>query len=314
MFSITAERDQLQSSSTSDSTNLNELRQTHSSLQTSFEALQQQHTSLQSTYDTLQNTHRTILAENSEASSSRTKLDTDLSSTQGELSQVKAQLEEIRSKLDTGSKRAESAEKKRAALQEENAELVKQLEEARGRIVQVLDEKVDLASRIEELERPGAVKAREAVQQLETGGPPQDQSISSLHASHTLELSRHAEQIRHLEASLHASTSRVHSLSRELFETQKERDELVLSSKPSEPKFVGIDAILPANVRQKRQVSLAALKARMEQSASSSGKLQSVAEERGSASHTSGLGSVRKQFGDEIVFCCPACQGDLITV
>ncbi len=22
----------------------------------------------------------------------------------------------------------------------------------------------------------------------------------------------------------------------------------------------------------------------------------------------------RKQFGDEIVFCCPACEGDLITL
>ena len=251
-----------------------------------------EHTSLQATHDTLRTGHDSLLVESNEASSSRTRLDTDLTSARDDLSQARAELEETRSKLESGTKRGDSAEKKRAALQEENAELVKQLEEARGRIVQVLDEKMDLAARIDQLDRRGS-------------GEP-SAAVSTLHASHTLELSKHAEQIRHLEASLHASTSRVHSLTREL-------DELSSLSKPSELRPTGIDAILPANVRQKRQVSLAALKARMEQV--SAGKLQSVAEERHhSPSHTSGLGSVRKQFGDEIVFCCPACQGELITV
>ena len=223
------------------------------------------------------------------------------------MTRLRGQLEESRSKGDAGVKRAEAAERKRAALQEENAELVKQLEEVRGRVVQVLDEKVDLAARVEEMERRRVSEDRKP-----NGAPPTDESVSTLRAAHTLELSRQAEQIRHLEASLHASTSRVHSLSRELFEAQKERDQArVFDDGPRSPSLdsrqFSVDSLLPANVRHKRQVSLAALKARMD----SSVKMEKIAEDSG---HTTGLGSVRKQFGDEIVFCCPACDGDLITL
>jgi hypothetical protein len=87
-----------------------------------------------------------------------------------------------------------------------------------------------------------------------------------------------------------------------------------------------VDAILPAAVRHRRQVSLSALKARMEPAPSrvASGRMAAVGEEpegdgagvEGSTSpaHAYAHVQVPKQFGDEIVFCCPACEGDLITL
>lgn len=76
--------------------------------------------------------------------------------------------------------------------------------------------------------------------------------------------------------------------------------------------------ILPASVRHKRQVSLTALKARMEPARTvRSSRLGSTTEEdegEVKVSPASDRTRVRKQFGDEIVFCCPACEGDLITL
>lgn len=96
---------------------------------------------------------------------------------------------------------------------------------------------------------------------------------------------------------------------------------------------------LPADVRHKRQVSLTALRARMNanatamadggnQSKKQNGTL-AEAEDGGSTSQSgegkegkkgkkgvgaNGLDSVQEQFGDEIMFCCPACEGDLINL
>jgi hypothetical protein len=66
--------------------------------------------------------------------------------------------------------------------------------------------------------------------------------------------------------------------------------------------------MLPASVRHKRQASLAGLKARMgpTRTVSGLGPMESVEEDLGLIG--------RKQFGDEIMFCCPACEGDLITL
>ena len=175
-------------------------------------------------------------------------------------------------------------------------------------------------------------------------------------AAHSLEISQHAERVRTLEKYLHTSTSRVHSLSRQLTELQtayaaavKDNDQNGFSPRasssrglflspdedsikspplpPSRP--IGVDALLPASVRHKRQVSLSALKARMQPSYArpphSPTKIESVVEgeepkdesRKGSTPSLRALGlrgAVRKQFGDEIVFCCPACEGDLVTL
>ena len=195
---------------------------------------------------------------------------------------------------------------------------------------------------------------------LPTSPPPSDTDADG---SLSLALSQSTERIRTLEASLHAATSRVHQLSRQLTDLQaayatiqreKERDDLLLasSSPPSmggirtrglgfsptnEPTSPGlglgrppiissrsVDMILPASVRQKRQVSLSALKARMDASKPlpSPSKMEAVVEGEGrssprrsdSSTHLAAQSQARKQFGDEIVFCCPACEGDLITL
>lgn len=130
------------------------------------------------------------------------------------------------------------------------------------------------------------------------------------------------QAVKKLESELEASASRVQLLTRQLADlqsayaaSQKERNLAAgYSGSPNRdlaPPSMNrtssvnrsVDAILPANVRHKRQVSLTALKARMGSSFSRGG-MDSLAEHPGE----------RKQFGDEIMFCCPACEGDLITL
>lgn len=191
-----------------------------------------------------------------------------------------------------------------------------------------------------------------------------DGTVSALKAQHTLDISEQTEKIRSLESSLHASTSRVHAFTRQLADlqsayaaAQKDRDEALLNGTLSPrgsgtkglfissdetdqlsplghgipSRSLGVDALLPASVRHKRQVSLSALKARMEPSYSRAplspmGSVNEMDESSRRPSVTSngaitpnkealkGATTSRKQFGDEIVFCCPACDGDLITL
>jgi hypothetical protein len=83
--------------------------------------------------------------------------------------------------------------------------------------------------------------------------------------------------------------------------------------------------MLPPSVRHRRLVSLSALKARMEPprplASPSRLGIEAVSEGdegegrmNGSVGLTPTHAPLRKQFGDEIVFCCPACEGDLITL
>ena len=189
---------------------------------------------------------------------------------------------------------------------------------------------------------------------LPTSPPPSDTESDGTLA---LALSQSTERIRSLESALHAATSRVHLLSRQLTDMQaayatiqKERDDpsawsssvggtrgsfLSPTSEPTSPPGLGrarppivsnrsVDMSLPASVRQKRQVSLSALKARMDAPKSLLGpsNMDAVVEGEASASPRRSDQStpvvaqsqMRKQFGDEIVFCCPACEGDLITL
>jgi len=159
-------------------------------------------------------------------------------------------------------------------------------------------------------------------------------------------------RIRGLESALHSSAARVHSLSRQLTDmhaayatAQKERDDALASSSysgsstkglflspaddsPSPGNGIGLgrppivptrsmDMVLPASVRHKRQVSLTALKARMEPTRTIPSPRMGLLAEEGEeeeAMETPSHMNSRKQFGDEIVFCCPACEGDLITL
>lgn len=226
---------------------------------------------------------------------------------------------------------------------------------------------VELQTQHENLQRDlGSERSVIQVEPTSTRSPSSD-SLDAIRSAHSLEISQHAERIRTLEESLHASTSRVHSLSRQLTDlhtayatAQKERDDLTSSANfspaagsstrglfisPVEEspqirqaryspslaqRSLGVDALLPASVRHKRQVSLTALKARMGTSYTrpplSPMRLDNVTEGSSTTSSDNntpglnalGLGKVgvgiRKQFGDEIVFCCPACEGDLITL
>jgi chromosome segregation ATPase len=113
-----------------------------------------------------------------------------------------------------------------------------------------------------------------------------------------------------------------------------------LDSRPAEsvpsPKPNGVESSSPSHIDESAaQLELSAsveriraLEARMEPAPSlrvSSGRMAAVGEEAEGDGGVEGSTSsahayqhahahVPKQFGDEIVFCCPACEGDLITL
>ena len=115
---------------------------------------------LKSAHASLQETHNHLASEAKSASDSQGNLTV-------ELEQLRRDSETAASKLDGLTKRADAAEKKKTALQEENGELVKQLEEVRGRVVQIMEEKVDLAGRVESLESKNKAWEREKEAQVE---------------------------------------------------------------------------------------------------------------------------------------------------
>jgi predicted nucleic acid-binding Zn-ribbon protein len=264
---------------------------------------------VQSALDSLRNEHETLQSTHANSSTSVTELETNLKTVQTELSSIKTNLANM-------TKRAETAEKRKEALQTENDELVKQLEEVRGRVVEVMEEKADLAGRIETLETRSKNDSKD-LEMARTQIAEHEVTISTLRDAsisdeRALEISQQAAKIRELESALHAATSRVHSLTKQLSAvppTSPSQNLFVADSgRPQAQRLPSVDLLLPASVRHKRQASLAGLKARMAPSRSLSGMgpMEGVQEELGLIG--------RKQFGDEIMFCCPACEGDLITL
>ncbi|KAK4686182.1 hypothetical protein P7C73_g3947, partial [Tremellales sp. Uapishka_1] len=348
----TAELKAMSQSSSTTQTALAELQSAHAILQTSHDTLSTDQNALQSSYDGLQSTHSELKDSFSTSLSKIASLEHSLESTKTELASTK-------NDFSTASKRAESVEKRRAALQNENDDLVKQLEEMRGKVIEIMEEKVDMAARIESLEAKGKSwdnERRELMAGAEEAKYLHDQMTSlaeenrvlveqmaevetlksnyglreaELEASRTvisnhestistlqqiaatstplptsptrlppavdssvqLELSAQASRIRSLEGSLHASTSRLHSLGIELGNLQASyasaQKELSVARGATGGLFLSpatdddgslatgrfgplshrrVDANLPASVRHSRQVSLSMLKARMEPS------------------------------------------------
>jgi CII-binding regulator of phage lambda lysogenization HflD len=283
----------------------------HEELQRSHSTLESEHTDLQSAFDALKEDHEALRTTHAESTSSLSTAESSLSAVQSELSTAKSNISNL-------TKRAETAEKRKEGLQTENDELVKQLAEVRDRVVEVMEEKADMTSRIQTLETRSKtdVKDLEAAQTLikeheSTISSLRDTAISDDRA---LEISQQAAKIRELEAALHAATSRVHTISRQLAAvppTSPSSNLFLAASEEKRPpvqRLPTVDLMLPASVRHKRQVSLAGLKARMgpSRTVSGLGPMESVSEDLGLIG--------RKQFGDEIMFCCPACEGDLITL
>lgn len=311
--SLTSERDGLREESSTSSKALSDLRAEHDTLQEAHTSLQSEQASLQSELDKLRTAHDTLQTTHTTSSASLTTLENSVASLQSELATVKTNLANT-------TKRAETAEKRREGLQSENDELVKQLAEVRGRVVEVMEEKADLASKIQSLES----RAKTDTKEIESARAQIKEHETTIAASqsvdHTLEISQQAAKIRELESALHAATSRVHTLTRQLSSAPRPAPPSPsqnLFYSPDEkrpagpPRLPSVDLMLPASVRHKRQVSLAGLKARMGTNRTVSGLgggggMDSVQEDLGLIG--------RKQFGDEIMFCCPACEGDLITL
>jgi chromosome segregation ATPase len=305
---LSSELDLARETSSTSSKEVEDLRANHDQLKTTHASLQEEHTKLQSTLDSLRNEHDTLQTTHAASSSSISELENNLKNIQTELSTSK-------SNLGNMTKRAETAEKRKEALQTENDELVKQLEEVRGRVVEVMEEKAELAGRIQTLETRSKNDAKD-LEAAKTQIAEQETTISTLRDTsisdeRALEISQQAAKIRELEAALHAATSRVHSLTKQLSAvppTSPSQNLFLETKTPPVQRVPTVDLMLPASVRHKRQASLAGLKARMgpTRTVSGLGPMESVEEDLGLIG--------RKQFGDEIMFCCPACEGDLITL
>jgi predicted nucleic acid-binding Zn-ribbon protein len=324
--------EELRASTTSADSSLDELRSIHATLESVYNKLKDEHTTLQTDHNSLQSAHTELSTTLASQTIQITNIEQVRDELQGKYDAVQQTLTTVRADLAISEKRGESAERRRDALQEENGELVKRLEEVRGRVVEVMEEKVDLAEQVE------GWKLRSKSWEKN--------SESSTSASESSKISS-------LESALQTSTLRIQSLTRELVDlhaayaqAQRERDDALSSSSAFSPRgsrgqglflspseesprpdrraILGrtasggvMDAILPASVRHKRQVSLTALKARMEPREARS-KMDLLEEgEEGEEAETPGINSkvgkivTRQQFGDEIVFCCPACEGDL---
>jgi chromosome segregation ATPase len=308
---LTTELQAARKTSSSSTKEVEDLRADYEKLTKNHSSLQEEHNNLQTSLDSLRSEHDTLQTTHATSSTSIKELEATLQTVQGELASAKTSLGNM-------TKRAETAEKRKEGLQTENDELVKQLEEVRGRVVQVMEEKADLAGRIESLETRSKNDAKELeIARTQIGEHEatiltlRDTTISDERA---LEISQQSAKIRELEAALHAATSRVHSLTKQLASVPPASpSHLFLASTPDEKRppvqrLPTVDLMLPASVRHRRQVSLAGLKARMAPTRSTSGlgPMESVSEDLGLIG--------RKQFGDEIMFCCPACEGDLITL
>lgn len=132
---------------------------------------------------------------------------------------------------------------------------------------------------------------------------PQSPGDDTFEAQRALDASLTAQRLRDTEHKLHQSESKVHALSRQLAELSNSAP---LPKPSSRSNQVDAHSMLPAATRHKRQVSLSLLKARIESSSSRPGLSPAgeTIEEEEHGRHT--------QFGDELMFACKSCQGDLI--
>lgn len=132
---------------------------------------------------------------------------------------------------------------------------------------------------------------------------PQSPEEDTIAAQRALDASIETQRLRETEHKLHLSENKVHALSRQLAELSASQP--LPRSKPWSTQ-VDAHAMLPAATRHKRQVSLSLLKARMESSSSRPGLSPAgeTIEEEEHGRHV--------QFGDELMFACKSCQGDLI--
>ena len=151
------------------------------------------------------------------------------------------------------------------------------------------------------------------IAKLETQATEQEgEVISSLKSNHALEISDKTAKIRNLEQELHDAQTKIHSLSRQVSELNESKAS-PMASPDHRYRPIGLDAFLPVHVRQKRQVSLTALKARMQPKRLGSNLGVPRDSPITPVEEKNGL-SRQAQFGEEIVSCCPACQGDLISL
>jgi DNA repair exonuclease SbcCD ATPase subunit len=309
---LTAELEGVRDTSSSTTKEMSSLNEQHDELKKSHTDLQTERATLQTIFDTLKSDHEKLQTTHATSTSSLSTAESNLTAAQSELSTVKGNFGAM-------TKRAETAEKRKEGLQTENDELVKQLAEVRDRVVEVMEEKADMTSRIQTLETRSKADAKD-LEAARTQIGDNETTIASLRDAsvseeRALEISQQSAKIRELEAALHAATSRVHSLTRQLAAVPptSPSSNLFLApasdeKRPAAQRVPTVDLMLPASVRHKRQVSLAGLKARMgpSRTVSGLGPMESVQEDLGLIG--------RKQFGDEIMFCCPACEGDLITL
>jgi chromosome segregation ATPase len=161
LTSTNTQLDSLKASSTTTESNLASLRQAHDDLQSGHTALTDERAKLQTSHETLQTILMSTEHSHKISQSQLSELTTNLESTRAELSSSKIELDKIRKDLAADRKKSEGVEKKRSALQEENAQLVAQLEEVRGRVVEVMEEKAILAGEVDGWVRRGGAWDRE---------------------------------------------------------------------------------------------------------------------------------------------------------
>ena len=245
---------------------------------------------------------------------------------------AEAELGTLKNSLSAEKKRADGLEKKKAALQSENDELVRQLEEMREKVVKVSEQLAEMTTLKEGLDHEVKV-ARAEAKNLQDAQQAEKQEREQLELARGKAETEARDRGRELEVTkqdLRDARTRLEATERALEAASSSpngaRDSSSLS-RAQQHQHQSVLAIrdrtldyLPASVRHKRQVSLNALKARLGTHAVTNGN--------GHTSHASGTAghgtstpskrldstSVREQWGDEIMFCCPACEGDLINL
>lgn len=124
---------------------MKELEGSHSKLTSENDSLRKEHSTLKSSHDKLSTQHdeRKVAHESDSAELKKTKESLETSN---------AELEKTKAALSAAVKRGEAAEKKRDALQTENADLIAQLGEVRGKVVEVTEEKAGYVAAIDSWE------------------------------------------------------------------------------------------------------------------------------------------------------------------
>lgn len=136
---------ELRASSSKTADELKKLTASHETLRKEHDTLSGEHSTLKTSHTDLTSTHDKLKDEHGTSSKS-------LKTSEASLKKTSVELEKTKTSLSQTTKRAEAAEKKRDALHNDNGELVKQLEEVRGRVVQVMEEKAELTASVDSWE------------------------------------------------------------------------------------------------------------------------------------------------------------------